>query len=124
VKGEGYDDFIPLFTTSLKSKPETIISKYNERSQIEQTNKELKSNLNVEGNYYRKKESNHGYIFLVSLVHNIIQHIRLHFRNIKEIGFKGILNAVSMYLLWKTPPECVFEIAEIVKDLSVDAEFS
>jgi len=124
VKGEGYDDFIPLFTTSLKSKPETIIIKYKERAQIEQTNKELKSDLNVEGNYYRKKESNHGYIFLVSLVHNIIQHIRLYFGNIKEMSFKDILNAVSMYLLWKTPPECVFEISEIVKDLSMDAEFS
>jgi hypothetical protein len=40
------------------------------------------------------------------------------------MSFKDILNAVSMYLLWKTPPKCVFEISEIVKDLSVDAEFS
>ena len=84
----------------------------------------MKSDLNVEENYYRKKESNYGYIFLVSLVHNIIQHIRLHFRNIKEMRFKDTLNEVSMYLLWKTPPKCVFEIAEVVKDLSLDAEFS
>ena len=32
VKGEGYDDFIALFTTSLKSKSETVVRKYNERT--------------------------------------------------------------------------------------------
>ena len=57
-------------------------------------------------------------------MHNIIQHIRLYFGKIKEMSFKDTLNAVSMYLLWKTPPECVFEIAEVVQDLSVDTEFS
>ena len=41
VFGQGYDDFIPLFTTSLKSKSETVIGKYKGRTQIEQTNKEL-----------------------------------------------------------------------------------
>jgi len=29
VRGEGYDDFIPLFTTSLNTKPETAIMNYN-----------------------------------------------------------------------------------------------
>jgi uncharacterized membrane protein len=48
VRGEGYDDFIPLFTTSLNSKPETVIKKYKERSPIEQTNRELKSYLGIE----------------------------------------------------------------------------
>jgi hypothetical protein len=47
VKGEGYDDFIALFTTTLNAKPETVIRKYKERSQIEQTNKELKSYLGL-----------------------------------------------------------------------------
>ena len=27
-KGEDYDDFMPILTTSLNSKPETIIKKY------------------------------------------------------------------------------------------------
>ncbi len=57
MRGEGYDDFIALFTTSLNAKPETVIMKYKERSQIEQTNKELKSYLGVEGSYFRKKET-------------------------------------------------------------------
>jgi hypothetical protein len=35
------------------------------------------------------------------------------------MSFKDTLNAV-----WKTPPECVFEIAEVIKDLSVNIEFS
>ena len=48
VRSEDYNDFIPLFTTSLDSKPETVIKKYNERSSIEQTNKELKSYLDIE----------------------------------------------------------------------------
>jgi hypothetical protein len=47
IRGEGYDDFIPLFTTSLNAKPETIIRKYNERTSIEQTFKELKSYLKM-----------------------------------------------------------------------------
>jgi len=58
VFGQGYDDLIPLFTTSLKSKSETVIGKYKGRTQIEQTNKELKSYLGAEGNYKKKKESN------------------------------------------------------------------
>ena len=33
------DDFIPLFTTSLNTKPETAIMGYKERAPIEQTNK-------------------------------------------------------------------------------------
>ena len=35
VRGDGYDDFIALFTTALNAKPETVIRKYKERSQIE-----------------------------------------------------------------------------------------
>jgi hypothetical protein len=79
IKGERYDDFIPLFTTFLKSKPGTIIEKYKERSHIKQTNKELKSFLNIERSYFCKKDSNYGYLFIVSLVYNIVQYIRLFF---------------------------------------------
>ena len=73
-QGWGYNDFIPLFTTPLRSKAETviIIRKYNGRAQIEQTNKELKSYLGAEGSYKKKKESNYGYIFIVSLVYNLV----------------------------------------------------
>lgn len=63
IRGESYDDFIPLFTTALKSKPETVIGKYKERFLIEQVIKELKSYLKVEGNYFQKKESNYGFFF-------------------------------------------------------------
>ena len=37
VRGEGDDDFIPLFTTSLTAKPETATMKYKERAPIEQS---------------------------------------------------------------------------------------
>jgi hypothetical protein len=78
ARGEGYDDFIPLFTTPLNTKPETAIMKYKERASIEQTNKELKSYLGIEGNYFRTKKSNYGYIFLLCLVYNSIQYVRLY----------------------------------------------
>jgi len=41
IRGEGYSDFIPLFTTALNSKQETVIRKYKEGFLIELTNKEL-----------------------------------------------------------------------------------
>jgi hypothetical protein len=107
IEGEGYDDFIPLFTTSLRSKPETIIKKYKGRSYIEQTNKELKSLLDIEGSYFCKKESNYGYLFIVSLVYNIVQYLRLSF---DDMSFKDALEELSAYLLWKNPPKCVFEM--------------
>jgi Archaeal putative transposase ISC1217. len=98
VRGEGYEDFIQLFTlrsngaakpftTSLSSKPETIIKKYKERSQIEQTHKELKSYLDAEGSYFRTKKSNYAHIFIVSLIHNIIQYLRLF---LPEMSFKDM----------------------------------
>jgi len=43
------------------------------RSQIEQTNKELKSHLGIEGSYFRKKEKNYGSVFVLCLVYNFIQ---------------------------------------------------
>jgi len=73
IRGEGYNDFIPLFTTALNSKPETVIRKYKERFSIEITNKELKSYLNVEGSYFRTKESNYAFFFLLCLVYNLVQ---------------------------------------------------
>jgi len=107
IKGEKYDDFIPLFTTPLKSKPETIIEKYKERFYIEQTNKELKSLLDIEGSYFCKKDSNYGYLFMVSLVYNIVQYLRLFF---VDMSFKDALEELSLYLLYKNPPRCVFKM--------------
>jgi len=52
IRGDGYSDFIPLFRTALNSKQETVIRKYKERFLIDLTNKELKSYLNIEGNYF------------------------------------------------------------------------
>ena len=136
IRGEGYDDFIPIFTTyenlrfswrrikdspaSLKSKPETIIKKYKERSYIEQTNKELKSLLDIEGSYFCKKESNYEYFFMVSLVYNIVQYLRLSFN---DMSFKDALEELSAYLLWKNPPKCVFDMKDRLNRLFSDIGF-
>ncbi len=107
VRGEGYDDFIPLFTTSLNTKPETAIMKYKERAQIEQTNKELKSYLGLEGNHFRTKESNYGHIFILCLVYNFIQYLR---RYLTHMSFKDVLEGISVYLLRERPPKCAFSV--------------
>ena len=107
VRGEGYDDFIPLFTTSLNTKPETAIMKYKERAQIEQTNKELKSYLELKGNHFRTKESNHGHIFILCLVYNFIQYMRL---SLTHMSFKDVLEGISVYLLRERPPKCAFSV--------------
>jgi len=107
VRGEGYDDFIPLFTTSLNTKPETAIMKYKERAQIEQTNKELKSYLGLEGNHFRTKESNYGHIFILCLVYNFIQYMRLY---LTHMSFKDVLEGISVHLLRERPPKCVFSV--------------
>ena len=98
---------MPLFTTSLDSKPETVINKYRERSSIEQTNKELKSYLDIEGAYFTKKESNYGHIFVISLVYNFIQYLRLY---LGKMSFKDVLEELSAYLSYKNPPKCVFKM--------------
>ena len=59
-----------------------------EISAIEQTNKELKSYLGIEGNNYKKKESSYGYIFLLSLIYNLVQYLRLY---IDGMRFKDVL---------------------------------
>ena len=107
VRGEGYDDFIPIFTTSLNTKPETAIMKYKERTQIEQTNKELKSYLGLEGNHFRTKESTYGYIFILCLVYNFIQYLRLY---LTDMSFKDVLEGISVYLLREHPPKCAFSV--------------
>ena len=119
VRGEGYDDFIPLFTISLNAKPETVIMKYQERSAIEQTNKELKSYLGIEGNNFKKKESNYGYIFLLSLIYNLVQYLRLY---IDGMSFKDVLEPLFFYLLWKTPPKFVFSVVEPLKRMLENIE--
>jgi len=119
VRGEGYDDFIPLFTISLNAKPETVIMKYTERSAIEQTNKELKSYLGIAGNNFKKKESNYGYIFLLSLIYNLVQYLRLY---IDGMSFKDVLELLSFYLLWKTPPKFVFSVVEPLKHMLENIE--
>jgi hypothetical protein len=107
VRVEGYDDFIPLFTTSLNTKPETAIMKYKERAQIEQTKKELKSYLGLEGNHFRTKESNYGHILILCLVYNFIQYLR---RYLTHMSFKDVLDGISVYLLQERPPKCAFSV--------------
>ena len=117
IRGEGYDDFIPLFTTSLNSKPETVISKYKERSSIEQVIKELKSYLKIEGNYFRKKESNYGFIFLVCVVYNFVQYMS---SQLPDMSFKDVLESVSAYLMYVDPPKCAFTLGETFEGLLRD----
>jgi len=114
VRGEGYDDFIPIFTTSLNTKPETAIMKYKERTAIEQTNKELKSYLEIEGNYFRTKKSNYGYIFILCLVYNFIQYLR---RYLADKSFKEIFEELSFYLLCKEPPKCVSQLEKELESI-------
>ena len=121
IRGEGYNDFIPLFTTALNSKPETVIRKYKERFLIEITNKELKSYLNIEGNYFRTKESNYGFFFLICLVYNLVQCVH---SELPDIRFKDVLEHLSSYLLYVDPPKCVFAIDEPFKSLLRDIGYA
>lgn len=120
VQGEGYKDFIPVFTISLKSKTKTAIDKYLGRSSIEECNKELKSYLSIEGFYFRKKESNYGELFIRFMMFNFIQHLRLKLNN---MSFKEVLDNIALYLLWKYPPNCVFEFEKLLNDSFVDTDF-
>jgi hypothetical protein len=117
VKGEGYDDFIALFTTALNAKPETVIRKYKNRSQIEQTNKELKSYLGIEGSYFRKKEKNYGSVFVLCSVYNFIQYVRLY---LPDTSFKDVLDGISIYLLRVRPPECVASLENAIERIFED----
>lgn len=117
VRGEGYDDFIPLFTTSLNTKPETAIMRYKERTQIEQTNKVLKSYLGLEGNHFRTKESNYGQIFILCLVYNFIQYLRLY---LTDMSFKDVLEGISVYLLRERLPECVASLENAIERIFED----
>jgi hypothetical protein len=120
VRDEDHTDFMPLFTISLKSKPETIIKKYIERISIEQTNKELKSYLKIEGSYFRKKKSNYGNLFITFLIHNFIQSLR---QKTDNMSFKDVLDNISLYLLWKYPPKCVFEMENLLNNFYENMDF-
>ncbi len=120
VKGEEYTNFIPVFTISLKSKPETIIQRYIDRFSIEQTNKESKSYLKLEGSYFRKKKSNYGNLFITFLRQNFVQYLRLKLGN---MSFKEISDNLSLYLLWKYPPKCVFEMEKLLSNSIIDMGF-
>ena len=113
VRAEGYDNYLPLFTTSLNSKPETIIMKYEERFTIEVTIKELKSYLGLESNYFEIKESNYGFLFLRCLVYNFVQYLRLYIPN---KSFKDILDGISAYLMWKRPPKAAALMESALKE--------
>lgn len=112
VRADGYDNYIHLITTSLNSKPETIIMKYEERFSIEVTFKELKSYLKIESNYFEVKESNYGYFFLLCLVYNFIQYLRLY---IHDKSFKDTLDGLSAYLLSKRPPKAAALMGDALK---------
>jgi hypothetical protein len=92
-------------------------NQYLERITIEQTNKESKSYLNIEGSYFRKKESNYGDLLIQFWIHNFIQYLRPKLGN---MSFKEISDNLSLYLLWKYPPKCVFEFEKLLSNLDID----
>jgi hypothetical protein len=63
--------------------------------------------LGLEGNHFRKKESNYGHIFILCLVYNFIQYMRLY---LTDMSFKDVLDGISVYLLRERPPKCVFSL--------------
>jgi hypothetical protein len=119
VRGEGYDKFIPLFTTALNAKPETIIRKHKERSTIEQTIKELKSYLVLEGSHSTKKESNYGHIFMLCLVYNFIQYLRVY---LDGLSFKGVSYTLATYLPITHPAKCLVELETAFEKMSKNME--
>jgi hypothetical protein len=91
--------------------------KYEERFSIEMTFKELKSYLKIEPNYFKVKESNYGYIFLLCLVYNFIQYLRLY---IHDKSFKDTLGGLSIYLLSKRPPKAATLMEAALKEAYVN----
>jgi hypothetical protein len=81
------------------------------------TFKELKSYLKIESNYFDGKESNYGYIFLICLVYNFIQYLRLH---IHDKSFKDTLDGLSAYLLSKRPPKAAALMDAALKEAYVN----
>ena len=73
--------------------------------------------LKIEGNNYTKKGSNYGYIFMLSLVYNFIQHLRLY---LVDMSFKDILDALSTYLLRIYLPKCLFSLENACEDVFED----
>ena len=59
-----------------------------------------------------EKESNYGYIFLLCQVSTVIQYRGLY---LPDVCFKGILDALSAYLLWKKPPKSAVLIKDALK---------
>ena len=121
IRGDGYTDFVQLFTTALNSKQETVIRKYKDRFLIELTNKELKSYLKIEGNYFRTKESNYGFFFLLCLVYNLVQCVH---SELPDMSFKDVLEHLSSYLLYVDPPKCVFAVEEPFKSVLRDIGYA
>lgn len=105
----------------MNSKQETVIRKYKERFLIEITNKELKSYLNIEGSYFRTKESNYGFYFLLCLVYNLVQCMH---SEMPDMSFKDILEHLSSYLLYVDPPKCVFAVEEPFERLLRDIGYA
>jgi hypothetical protein len=63
--------------------------------------------LGLEGNHFRTKESTYGYIFILCLVYNFIQYLRLY---LTDMSFKEVLEGISVYLLREHPPKCAFSV--------------
>lgn len=47
----------------------------------------------------------------VILIYNLLQYLRLYFDG---MSFKDVLEQLSFYLLWKSPPKSVYSLAELL----------
>ena len=57
---------------------------------------------------------------MVCLVYNFIQHLRLY---LDGMSFKDALEELSAYLLWKSPPKCVFTVEKELNRVFGDIGF-
>ena len=112
VFGQGYDDFIPLFTTALRSKAETVIGKY----KGENSNRRDEQGVKIIFGRWRELQKEKGeqlWVYILSLVY-LVQYLRSF---LKGKSFKDVLEELSFYLLWKDPPECVFSLDRILNPI-------
>ncbi len=55
------------------------------------------------------------------LIHNFVQYLR---PKLDDVSFKEILDNLNLYLLWKYPPKCVFEMEKLLSNSPGDMGFN
>jgi len=71
--------------------------------------------LEIEGSCNTKKESIYGHIFMLCLVYNFIQYLRMY---LADLSFKDVLDALSAYLMREHPPKCLLELETAFERMS------